>query len=112
MSRYIYYGGRIFRAVATEGDGDVSRDTIFRYEQREDVLMGSYSGGDIEFGSIVGTVHPDGRLSFLYQHITKSGEMRSGSCESIPVWVDGRLRLNERWQWHDGGSGTSVIEEL
>ena len=112
MNDYIFYGGRIFRAVSIAGSGYVSTDTIFRYDQREDVLIGSYSGGDIEFGSIVGTVHADGRLSFLYHHITKSGDMRSGSCESRPEWVERKLRLHESWQWHGGAGGSSIIEEL
>lgn len=112
MSEPIHYGGRIFRAVRVDGAGDVGTDTIFRFDQRESVLMGHYSGGDIEFGSIVGSVHPNGRLSFLYHHITKAGDLRSGSCESRPEWVDGRLRLHERWEWHAGGRGESVIEEL
>ena len=110
----IHYGGRLFRLVRTEGDGDVGEDTIFRYEQRGMILLASYAGGDIEFGSIVGTVHEDGSLSFLYHHITKSGALRSGRCESQPVVLPGgRLRLHERWEWHDGrGAGSSVIEEL
>ena len=109
----ISYHGRLFRAVVANGDGDVDAATIFRYDQRGHALLGSYSGGDIDFGSIVGTVAADGSLRFLYHHITKSGALRSGRCESVPeVTETGKLRLHERWEWHDGGTGTSVLEEL
>ena len=109
----IHYGGRLFRAVATGETSDVDGDTLFRYEQRGDRLIASYSGGDIDWGSIVGTVHPDGSLTFLYQHVTKSGALRSGECESTPeVLPNGKLRLRERWRWHGGERGESVVEEI
>ncbi len=113
----IHYGDRLFRAVATEGDGDVGGDTLFRYDQRDQVLIGTYSGGEVEYGSIVGTVHPDGTLTFLYHHITKDGVLRSGRCQSRPeVLPTGRIRLHERWEWTSGlgagGRGTSVLEEV
>ena len=114
----IYYGDRLFRAVSTEGDGDVGGDTVFRYEQRGDMLMGTYSGGDIEWGSLVGTVEADGTLIFLYHHRTKSGALRSGRCESTPeILPTGRIRLHERWRWHSHGGtpgayGRSILEEV
>lgn len=110
----IDYGDRLFRAISTKGRGDVGSDTVFRYEQRDAVLMGSYSGGEVEFGSLVGKVHDDGTLTFLYHHITKSGDLRSGKCESRPeVLASGKIRLHERWAWTTGpGRGTSVVEEI
>lgn len=114
----IHYGDRLFRAVETQGDGDVGGDTLFRYEQRGDMLMGTYSGGEVEWGTLVGTVRSDGSLTFLYQHRTKAGKLRSGRCESKPeILKSGRIRLHERWQWHGRGGtpgafGQSVIEEV
>ena len=109
----IHSAGRLFRAVEVDGSGDVSGETIFRYDQRGDTLLGSYSGGAIDFGSVVGRVNTDGSLTFLYHHRTKSGALRSGHCDSTPtVLPNGKLRLHERWQRHDGEGGTSVLEEL
>ena len=108
----IHYGGRLFRPVGESG-GEVGPDTLFRYDQRGTTLLASYSGGAIDFGSIVGAVHPDGTLSFLYQHITKTGSLRSGYCESRPeILPGGKLRLHERWKWHGGARGRSTLEEL
>lgn len=113
----IYYDDRLFQTVSTENHGDVGADTVFRYEQRDTVLMGTYSGGNVDFGSLVGKVRADGTLSFLYHHITKSGVMKSGKCESRPeILPSGKIRLHERWTWLSGSrageKGTSVIEEL
>lgn len=113
----IDYDDRLFRTVSTEGDGDVGGDTLFRYQQRGETLIGTYSGGEVDYGSIVGRVRADGSLRFLYQHITKSGLLRSGTCNSTPeVLESGKLRLHERWQWTSGlgagGRGQSVIEEV
>ncbi|MGB6230200.1 MAG: hypothetical protein WBF53_08745 [Litorimonas sp.] len=114
----IHYGDRLFRAVSTEGDGDVGGDTLFRYDQRDSMLMGTYSGGDVEWGSLVGEVHADGSLTFLYHHRSKDGRLRSGRCESVPEILEtGRIRLHERWRWHShdgapGRHGRSVIEEV
>ncbi|MEM7729486.1 MAG: n-acetylglutamate synthase [Pseudomonadota bacterium] len=113
----IHYGDRLFRPVATDGGGDVGGDTLFRYDQRGDVLIASYSGGAVEYGSIVGTVHPDGSLTFLYQHVTKDGALRAGRCQSRPeVLPTGRIRLHESWEWTSGlgagERGTSVLEEV
>lgn len=113
----IHYGDRLFRAVSTKGGGDVGSDTVFRYEQRDSILMGTYSGGDVEYGTLVGTVRDDGTLTFLYHHVTKSGALRSGKCESRPeILTSGKIRLHETWEWTSGmgvgGRGASVIEEI
>lgn len=113
----IDYSERLFRPVSTQGKGDVGSNTVFRYEQRDAVLMGTYSGGTVEYGTLVGKVHSDGRLSFLYQHITKSGALKSGKCDSRPeILPSGKIRLHETWEWlsgkESGQRGTSVIEEV
>lgn len=113
----IDYSDRLFRAVKLDGNGDVGEDTLFRYNQRGNRLTSTYSGGDVEYGTMVGTVHTDGSLTFLYQHLTKSGALRAGQCESRPeVLKSGRIRLHERWVWtygpNAGQRGESIVEEV
>lgn len=118
MSRLsIDYDGRLFRAVQLDGNGDVDEETLFKYDQREDRLMATYSGGDVEYGTMVGTVHKDGSLTFLYHHRTKDGGLRAGRCQSRPeILENGRIRLHEKWVWtygpRRGMSGKSVVEEV
>ena len=99
----INYHGRLFRLVSSEGTGDVSEDTVFRYSQRGDILTADYSGGVIDYGQILGLVDEDGAIEFRYQHITMKGELMTGICRSKPeVLPNGKLRLHERWKWTSG----------
>lgn len=111
----INYHGRLFRPVSLDGEGDVSSDTIFRYSQRGDLLTADYSGGEIDYGHIIGLVDDDGNIDMRYHHITLEGDIMTGRCRSKPeVLPSGKLRIHERWQWTcgDRSNGQSILEEL
>ncbi len=112
----LYYSGRLFRPAPTDAQSsDVSRDTIFKYSQKRDLLTGSYSGGNISFGHIIGIVDVAGRIDMTYHHRTKDGVIKTGVCHSIPEFLDnGKIRLHEKWRWTSGdtGQGRSILEEL
>ena len=91
---------------------EVSAQTIFSYHQQGNVIWAEYSGGNVEKGFLVGTMDDKHCLHFTYQHINKAGELKSGSCDSEPREVDGKLRFYEKWKWTTGGEGTSIIEEI
>lgn len=94
--------------------GDVGGETVFEYhEAGSGAIWGSYAGGTIERGFIVGTRTTD-TLDFRYAHLMTTGETASGHCLSrIEELADGRLRLHEAWRWESkDGSGTSVAEEI
>jgi hypothetical protein len=112
---HIYYGGRLFRSVSSEGSSDTSEETVFKYEQRRDLLTGTYSGGGISFGQLIGLVDIAGRIDMRYHHLTTQGELKTGVCYSIPEFLeDGKIRLHEKWRWTSGekGEGRSILEEL
>jgi len=111
----INYNNRKFRGRTNSPNGEVDRETIFHYHQEDDRLRGTYSGGAIETGQLVGTVQEDGSLNFLYHHLTANGTLMAGECHSEPVpGEDGRLILQERWRWLTGdlSSGVSEVEEI
>ncbi len=111
----VNYDGRIFRSVSNSGNGDVDNDTIFKYHQVDDIVMATYSGGAIRFGTLIATVSPEGTLDMRYSHVNKEGQLATGICSSEPeVLPDGRIRLHEEWQWTSGdlSEGSSVIEEI
>lgn len=111
----IYYDGRLFRPVLNSESGEVSGDTVFRYKQRDDILTGDYSGGDIQFGQLIGVVDEKGLINMRYHHVNTKGIIMTGRCRSRPEWTeDGKLRLLERWQWTCGSRmrGTSTLEEM
>lgn len=111
----IHYGGRLFRPVATKGRSDTSTETVFKYEQKFNLLTGSYAGGNIRYGHIIGIVDERGRIDMRYHHMNIDGVLMTGVCKSTPkVLESGKIRLYERWQWTCGdcSSGKSTLEEL
>jgi hypothetical protein len=111
----IDYDGRVFRVRQNTENGEVGGDTRFFYEQTGDRLTGTYRGGAIDEGHLLGRVFPDGHLEFCYHHLTLDGEQQAGRCSSVPERTDqGRLVLKETWQWFTGdrSTGTSELIEL
>jgi len=111
----INYHGRKFIGVTNSPNGQVSGDTIFHYEQNENILKATYSGGSIIQGQMLGQVFDDDNLYFAYHHIDNDGQLKSGYCNSKPeILPDGRIRLYEQWEWTHGGEGKgeSVVEEV
>jgi hypothetical protein len=107
----IDYDGRKFSPV-TETPG---HNPVASYHQREDLLWGEFSGGDVRRGSLVGTSDPEGVLQFAYCMVFDSGKIVTGLCRSIPeVLDDGRIRLTEHWERYgsEASSGISALEEL
>lgn len=104
--------GRRFAAVANVG-GEVTADTVFEYHERAGEVWATYDGGAVARGFLVGTRAAD-TLDIRYVQLNNDGETSSGHCVSaIQVLPDGRLRLDEKWQWESRpGGGTSTVEEL
>ena len=111
----INYNGRTFKGITNSPNGQVSGDTVFHYAQQGTTLTATYSGGSIREGHLLGIVHDDNSLRFVYHHLDMDGNLKSGICTSVPeILNDGRIRLHESWQWTNGsdGVGESVIEEI
>ena len=103
---------RYFTAIENSESGEVSDKTVFCYHQKDNVIWAEYSGGSVIKGFLVGKMDENNRLHFSYQHMNTDGELRTGSCESEPQILNAKLRFNEKWQWTNGESGTSIIEEI
>src|SRR5205823_8925093 len=105
--------GKWFRAVATEGAGEVGPQTLFRYAEEDGEVWATYAGGTVRRGYLVGTRDGD-RLDFRYVQLSESGTTSCGHCVAVLSSLpDGRLRLEEAWEWESReGSGTSVAEEI
>jgi hypothetical protein len=105
--------GRWFRAVAQVDGGEVGPETMFRYAEEDGEVWATYTGGAVRRGYLVGTRDGD-RLDLRYVQLSESGQTSCGHCVSaVSALPDGRLRLEESWQWESrDGSGTSVVEEM
>lgn len=109
------YDNRKFVLIQNSATGEVGSDTVFHYRQDGELDWAEYSGGGIVRGMLIAKCDGDGILDLRYQHLNRSGELMTGICKSTPeILPDGRIRLNENWQWTSGDllSGESIIEEV
>jgi hypothetical protein len=111
----INYHNRKFTGITNSPNGQVSGETIFHYQQHDNILTASYSGGSILQGHMQGVVNEDNSLDFVYHHLDENHILKSGHCHSIPeILEDGRIRLHEKWAWTypATGDGNSIVEEI
>jgi len=111
----INYNNKKFRCISTSENGEVSSDTIFIYQQNNDIITSSYIGRHILEGHLLGTVDTSGVINMCYHQINTKKELMTGSCISTPeILENGKIRLHEEWQWTSGdkSNGNSILEEL
>jgi hypothetical protein len=105
--------GRIFRVAEMAAEGEANESTVFEYHEKDDLIWARYEGGTVRLGFLIGT-RDRSRLEFRYSQLNESGETSNGRCSTtISVLLDGRLRLDEDWEWESKpGAGTSAVEEV
>ncbi len=106
---------KIFKTESNSPNGEVSEETIFYYEQMEDVISALYGGGAIIRGQLIGKIVNNEYLDFRYQHINIHKEIMTGTCKSyLEMTESGKIRLNERWKWtcKDRSEGQSSVIEI
>ncbi|WP_295129347.1 hypothetical protein [uncultured Chitinophaga sp.] len=111
----INYHNKTFRPVSNTENGETSAETLFLYQQKNNILTSSYAGGRIIAGHLIGIVDEQGNIDMRYHQVNDHGELMTGICRSTPeVQPDGKIRLYEHWRWTsgDGSEGHSVLEEV
>ncbi|WP_434984730.1 hypothetical protein [Vreelandella zhaodongensis] len=96
--------------------GRSGADTVFEYAVAEaDLITGTYSGGDIRSGQIVGKITGADAIELRFQCITTTGELLSGLSQGrVSRDPAGLLCLDFEWAWlsSNQGGGTSSYVEL
>ncbi len=98
----------------TQG-GQVSEDTTFEYLQDGDYVWGTYYGGEVKRGVLVGKMTASRDINFFYMQLDADGGFHQGTSRSNTEYLnDGRLVLYEDWVWTGDkkGEGNAVIEEI
>lgn len=111
----INYHNKKFVPVQNSDNGEVSTDTIFHYQQKENILTCQYKGEQIQQGHLMGLVDENGAIEMRYHQINSKDELMTGVCKSTPELLkNGKIRLHEKWQWTSGyfSEGESVLEEV
>ena len=105
-------GKRMFVSQTADG-GEVSRDTIFKFEQDGDLVSARYEGGRIRLGFLVGLMY-DNRFEFRYVQTDLAGNLDAGkSVCDIRSDDKGRLILHETFEWATRpGGGINILEEI
>jgi hypothetical protein len=102
--------------VESNSGSVVSSDTVLTLRSKESVIEGSYVGGSIISGHLVGFIREDDPTEIIFRYVQAdiSGNLDSGlSIAILEETADGRLRMTERYQWITReGSGINIFEEL
>ncbi|MEP6712228.1 MAG: hypothetical protein ABJA37_07430 [Ferruginibacter sp.] len=110
----INYHLKKFRGLSNTSNGEADAGTAF-YQQKDNMITATYSGGSILSGQLIVIVNENGSLNMRYQHINNKNELMTGRFISTPqILSNWRLRLHEKWQWTGGNcsKGEYVIEEF
>jgi hypothetical protein len=111
----INYHNKTFRPVSNTDNGETSADTLFLYQQKNNILTSAYAGGRIIAGQLIGMVDEQGNIDMRYHQVNDRSELMTGACKSTPeVLPNGKVRLHEHWRWTSGdcSEGYSVLEEV
>lgn len=106
---------KAFFTQSNSPNGDAANGTQFFYRQQGSRVWATYRGGGVRFGGLVAVWNHEGQLEMRYQHAATDGAYRTGRCTSTPsVSSDGRIVLEEEWQWTNGDStsGRSTLIEI
>ncbi|MFN2458643.1 MAG: hypothetical protein ABR502_10605 [Chitinophagaceae bacterium] len=111
----INYHNKTFKSVNNTVTGEVSSETVFKYQQTGNIVTAMYNGGTIVSGHLIAIADEEGNLDMRYHHVNNKGMLMTGFCKSVPETLpNGKLRLHEHWKWTSGdkSEGRSVVEEL
>jgi hypothetical protein len=110
----INFNNRTFVLVENSENGKVNSDTLFKYQQKGDLVTANYSGGTIKYGKIIAHLVED-KLHMLYQCLTTENQLKAGKAiAKITFTENNKIKLSLNWEWLDNTieKGTSEYIEL
>lgn len=90
-------------------------DTVFHYLVEDGIVRGTYRGGRVREGHLVGRVTGQDAVELLYHCVTADGELLAGwSRGRVGTDAEGGTTLAFTWGWLAGaeGGGESRYVEL
>ena len=99
--------------IETSENGVVNQDTIFSFNQEQDLVYANYSGGQIAKGFLAGYLKGN-KLEFTYCQVQVDGILDNGKSNAELTTHKGKIRLIEHFEWasRPGQIGTNIFEEL
>jgi hypothetical protein len=95
--------GMTFRAVSNSENGSLNTETEMRVISDDGIVIGSYGGGTIAAGHVLGKHFGGSELEMLYQGATTSGEVAAGKARARFAFdEEDRMRMHLDWRWLTG----------
>jgi len=69
----INHNNKKFRFIQNTKNGETSTETIFTYEQKENILTSIYNSGQIVSGHLIGLVDENGNIEMRYHQVNAKG---------------------------------------
>ncbi len=102
------FNNKTFSLLKNSELGEVSDDTIFKYQQSDDLVTADYFGGTVRYGKIIARLDGD-FLHMLYQCLTTEGELKAGMATAkITKTKDDKLQLHLDWHWMQAGTEKGI----
>ena len=95
--------GITLRAIANSENGSLNTETEMRFSSDDGIVVGTYSGGTIAVGHVLGKHTDESELEMLYQGATTSGDVQAGTAHArFAADEHDQLRMYLDWQWLTG----------
>lgn len=108
------FDNKKFALIQNSESGQVNSETIFEYQQKDNLVTADYHGGTIKYGKIIANLKND-ELNMLYQCLTTDNELKAGKAIAKISFSDkGKIKLSLDWEWLTNGSekGNSEYIEI
>ncbi|RCS27930.1 hypothetical protein DUT90_03600 [Polaribacter sp. WD7] len=106
------FHNKTFYLVENSKNGKVNADTVFNYQQEDNIVTANYSGGTVKHGKIIATLDND-ILHMLYQCVTLENELKAGKATAkISFTKSNKMLLKLNRQWLTGKLEKGVSEYI
>jgi outer membrane lipoprotein SlyB len=105
--------GTIFRAISNSKHGSINTETEMRFTSDEQIVIGSYGGGNVTTGHVIGKRIGDAEIEMLYHSANVAGDIQAGKAHGrFAMDEEGRMHLYLDWQWLTGDGSVGQSEWL
>jgi len=106
------FHNKTFYLLENSKSGKVNSETVFKYQQKGNLVTADYFGGTIKYGKIIATLDDD-ILNMIYQCVTTENELKAGKAiAKISLTNDHKIHLKLNWQWLNGDKEKGVSEYI
>ncbi len=93
--------------VETSASSVIDTDTVFQFEQNEDVVHARYSGGAIVAGTLIGKLIDD-QLQFAFSQLEAGSVFSTGNSQCTVSVVGDKIELTENFEWSEASRPPGV----